>query len=148
MKTILIFALVAIAACSEAPVEQDLQSNIVDTIKCFVEKALPLLPQVTEIITAIKEQDFMTVMMIGMAMYEDIKEMIDVCIPKEKMLASNYDDFIKCSKSLNETSQVVAQLIGAIRNNDTAQIIKFIRIIQQNGGELTKQCGKYLPSIY
>jgi hypothetical protein len=57
--------------------------------------------------------------------------MIDVCIPKEKMLASNYDDFIKCSKSLTETSQVVAQLIGAIRNNDTAQIIKFIGTIKK-----------------
>ena len=90
----------------------------------------------------------MTIMMIGMAMYEDIKEMIDVCIPKEKMLASNYDDFIKCSKSPKETSQVVAQLIGAIRNNDTAQIIKFIGVIKKNGGKLMKQCGQYLPSIY
>ena len=102
MKAILIFALVAIAACSEAPVEQDLQSNIVDTIKCFVEKALPLLPQVTEIITALKEQDFMTVMMIGMAMYEDIKEMIDVCVPKEQILAAKYDAFIECAKTIRE----------------------------------------------
>ena len=39
MKAILLFALVAIAACNELPVEQDLQSNIVDTIKCFFNKA-------------------------------------------------------------------------------------------------------------
>ena len=144
MKAILIFALVAIAACSEAPVEQDLQSNIVDTIKCFVEKALPLLPQVTEIITAIKEQDFMTVMMIGMAMYEDIKEMIDVCVPKEQILAAKYDAFIECAKTIREASQVVAQLIAAYRNNDSAQVMKLIFQISRNGGELIEKCGDYL----
>ena len=144
MKAILIFALVAIAACSEVPVEQDLQSNIVDTIKCFVEKALPLLPQVTEIITALKEQDFMTIMMIGMAMYEDIKEMIDVCIPKEQMLTMDYNAFIECAKSIKDTSEVVAQLIRAIKNNNTTQIIQLIGAIKKNRGELMKKCGHYL----
>ena len=149
MKAILIFALVAIAACSEAPVEQDLQSNIVDTIKCFVEKALPLLPQVTEIITALKEQDFMTIMMIGMTMYEDIKEMIDVCIPKkEQMLTMDYDDFLECAKGIKEGAELVAQLISAVKSNNTSQIIKLIGIIEKNGGELMRKCRKYLPKIY
>ena len=116
MKAILIFALVAIAACNELPVEQDLQSNIIDTIKCFVEKSLPLLPQVTEIITAVKEQDFMTVIMLGMGMYEEIKEMIDVCIPKEKMLAANYSAFIDCASSLGGAVGDVFQLILAIKS--------------------------------
>ena len=144
MKAILIFALVAIAACSEAPVEQDLQSNIVDTIKCFVEKALPLLPQVTEIITAIKEQDFMTVMMIGMAMYEDIKEMIDVCIPKEKMLAVNYSAFVGCAESVGEISGLIAKLIAAIRRKDKVQILILIPQVLAAGGKVVRECGHFL----
>ena len=144
MKAILIFALVAIAACSEAPVEQDLQSNIVDTIKCFVEKALPLLPQVTEIITALKEQDFMTVMMIGMAMYEDIKEMIDVCIPKEKMLAVNYSAFASCAASVGGAVGVVAQLVSAISSGNIAQILILVPSVLSSGGNVVNQCGHFL----
>ena len=145
MKAILIFALVAIAACSEVPVEQDLQSNIVDTIKCFVEKALPLLPQVTEIITALKEQDFMTIMMIGMAMYEDIKEMIDVCIPKkEQILAVNYSGFIGCAESVGGITGVVAKLIAAIRRKDTVQIVILIPQVLAAGGKVVRECGHFL----
>ena len=144
MKAILLFALVAIAACSEAPVEQDLQSNIVDTIKCFVEKALPLLPQVTEIITALKEQDFMTIMMIGMAMYEDIKEMIDVCIPKEKILAANYSGFVNCAGSIGGAVGVVAQIISAIRNGNMALVIALIPKVLSSGGNIVKRCGHFL----
>ena len=144
MKAILIFALVAIAACSETPVEQDLQSNIVDTIKCFVEKALPLLPQVTEIITALKEQDFMTIMMIGMAMYEDIKEMIDVCIPKEQMLTANYSGFVNCAGSIGGAVGVVAQLISAIRSGNIALIIALIPKVLSSGGNIVNRCGHFL----
>lgn len=144
MKAILIFALVAIAACSEAPVEQDLQSNIVDTIKCFVEKALPLLPQVTEIITALKEQDFMTIMMIGMAMYEDIKEMIDVCIPKEQMLAANYSGFANCAGTIGGAVGVVAQLITAIRTGNMILILALIPKVLSTGGNIVNRCGHFL----
>ena len=144
MKAILIFALVAIAACSEAPVEQDLQSNIVDTIKCFVEKALPLLPQVTEIITALKEQDFMTIMMIGMAMYEDIKEMIDVCIPKEQMLTANYSGFVNCVNSLGGASGSILKLVNAIRSGNIALIIALIPKVLSSGGNIVNRCGHFL----
>ena len=144
MKAILIFALVAIAACSEVPVEQDLQSNIVDTIKCFVEKALPLLPQVTEIITALKEQDFMTIMMIGMAMYEDIKEMIDVCIPKEQILAVNYSAFVNCALSIGGAVGVVAKLIAAISSGNMAEILILIPTVLSSGGSVANQCGHFL----
>ena len=144
MKAILIFALVAIAACSEVPVEQDLQSNIVDTIKCFVEKALPLLPQVTEIITALKEQDFMTIMMSGMAMYEDIKEMIDVCIPKEQMLGINLYAFVQCANNVGGITGLIAKLIDAILRGDQVQIAILIPQVLAAGGKIIKQCGHYL----
>ena len=143
MKAILIFALVAIAACNELPVEQ-LETNPIDTVKCIVEKALPLLPQVTEIITALKEQDFMTIMMIGMAMYEDIKEMIDVCIPKEQMLAANYSGFANCAGTIGGAVGVVAQLITAIRTGNMILILALIPKVLSTGGNIVNRCGHFL----
>ena len=144
MKVILLFALVAIAACNELPVEQDLQSNIVDTIKCFVEKALPLLPQVTEIINAVKEQDFMTVVMLGMAMYEDIKEMIAACIPKEQILTISYTAFADCADSIGGATGVVRDLINLIRRKKFFEAFFFIAPALIAGGQVIAQCGKFL----
>ena len=114
------------------------------TLKCFVEKALPLLPQVTEIITALKEQDFMTIMMIGMAMYEDIKEMIDVCIPKEQMLAANYSGFANCAGTIGGAVGVVAQLINAIRTGNMILILALIPKVLSTGGNIVNRCGHFL----
>ena len=144
MKAILIFALVAIAACNEFPIEQDLESNAIDTIKCFVEKALPLLPQVGEIITAIKEQDFMTVVVLGMGMYEEIKEMIDVCIPKEQILAINYEAFLNCATSVGGATGNVLKLINKLRNKDYSGISTLIISVLSSGGSVVKNCGKFL----
>jgi hypothetical protein len=144
MKVILLFALVAIAACNEFPVEQDLQSNIVDTIKCFVEKSLPLLPQVTEIITAIKEQDFMTVVMIGMALYEDIKEMIAVCIPKEQILTIQWNKFASCAQNIGSLGGVVLQFVMKIILKDIIGASFLLPSVVASGGDVIIKCGKFL----
>ena len=114
------------------------------TLSILVEKALPLLPQVTEIITALKEQDFMTIMMIGMAMYEDIKEMIDVCIPKEQMLAANYSGFANCAGTIGGAVGVVAQLITAIRTGNMILILALIPKVLSTGGNIVNRCGHFL----
>ena len=144
MKAILLFALVAIATCNELPVEQDLQSNIVDTIKCFVEKALPLLPQVTEAIAAIKEQDFMTVVMIGMAMYEDIKEMIAACIPQEQILAIQWNKFANCAQNIGSLGGVVLELVMKIIFKDFIGAGFLVPAVLASGGEVIFKCGKFL----
>ena len=144
MKAILIFALVAIAACNELPVEQDLQSNIIDTVKCFVEKSLPLLPQVTEIVAAIKEQDFMTVIMLGMGIYEDIKEMIDVCIPKEQILAINFEKFAECALSLGSLGGDIFQIVTKIFAKDFVGAGLLVPSVLANGGNVINKCGKFL----
>ena len=144
MKAILIFALVAIAACNEFPIEQDLESNAIDTIKCFVEKALPLLPQVGEIITAIKEQDFMTVVVLGMGMYEEIKEMIDVCIPKEQVLAFDFSGFANCAGSVGGAVGVVAQLISHILAKNFLAAAALVPSALSAGGKVIDKCGKFL----
>jgi hypothetical protein len=144
MKAILIFALVAIAACNELPVEQDLQSNIIDKVKCFVEQALPLIPQVTEIIAAIKEQDIMTVMMLGMGLYEDIKEMINVCIPKEQILAANWDRFYDCAMGIGSLGGDAFILATRIAARDFLGAAALVPIVIANGGAVIDKCGKFL----
>ena len=144
MKAVLLFALVAIAACNELPVEQDLQSNIVDTIKCFVEKALPLLPQVTEIINAVKEQDFMTVVMLGMAMYEDIKEMIAACIPKEQILTIQWDKFASCAQNIGSLSGAVLEFVIKILLKDIIGASFLVPSVLASGGQVIMKCGKFL----
>ena len=86
----------------------------------------------------------MTIMMIGMAMYEDIKEMIDVCIPKEQMLAVNYAAFAGCAASVGGAIGVVAQLISAILSGNITRILILVPSVLFSGGSVVNQCGHFL----
>ena len=86
----------------------------------------------------------MTIMMIGMAMYEDIKEMIDVCIPKEQMLAANYSGFVNCAGTIGGAVGVVAQLITAIRTGNMILVLALIPKVLSTGGNIVNRCGHFL----
>ena len=145
MKAILIFALVAIAACNELPVEQ-LETNPIDTVKCIVEKALPLLPQVTEIITAIKEQDIMTAMFIDMSLFEEIKEIIKKYKPaqKEELLSMDLPAFARCAITVGGVAGIVFKLVTAINTGNTSGAIALIPEALAYGGKVIQKCGHFL----
>ena len=107
--------------------------------------ALPLLPQVTEIITAIKEQDFMTAMFIGMSLFEEVKEIIKECKPaQEQLLGRDLKAFARCATTVGGAAGIVLKLVLAITSGNTVSAIALIPGALAYGGRVIQQCGHYL----
>ena len=86
----------------------------------------------------------MTVIMLGMGIYEDIKEMIDVCIPKEQILAINFEGFLGCANSVGGVTGDVFNIIKKIKNKDYLGALALIPKVLESGGNVVKQCGNFL----
>ena len=67
--------------------EAQLQSqDIIETLKCLVDKATPLVPEVLQLVEAIKAQDFITIISLAQKLYQEGQAAYVACFKNEVFL--------------------------------------------------------------
>ena len=87
MKFAIIFALFALSICT-SPVsneELDLQTSgeIIDVLKCLLDKSAPLIPEVVQLIDAYKAKNLVKIIEILQKLVKEGKEVYLECLPQD-----------------------------------------------------------------
>ena len=87
MKFAIIFALFALSICTSpvATEELDLQTSgeIIDILKCLLDKSAPLIPEVVELIDAYKAKDLAKLVQIIQKLFNEGKEVYFDCFSQD-----------------------------------------------------------------
>ena len=117
MKTLLFLFLISCAFCNQSIEESvNLESNILDIVKCFVEKTIPLEGEIFELLAAIEEQDILKVIVLAQGLYSKITEITDQCMNVPANLTLNIAGIIRCLTNLKSTKQIVKDLISDLKS--------------------------------
>ena len=131
MKFTVIVALLALASCFnflqvEPEPEPVLQGeDVLEILKCLLDKSAPLVPEVVSLIEAIKEKDLIKIISIAQKLVEEGKAAYLECFEAEIELAFRFPN-IKidfqclggCGQAIMKNVPACLPLVKALKNKD------------------------------
>ena len=127
--------------------EIELQSqDIIEALKCLVDKATPLVPEVLQLVEAIKAQDFITIISLAQKLYQEGQAAYLACFENEVFLQSAIKKFpfdvdFECLQScvVNVVDGVKAckPLVQALVKKDFDEALKHLN-----------SCVSAVPKVY
>lgn len=146
MKFTLLLPLLVLAASQTAFLQEeqvvDLQSqDIIEILKCFIDKAVPLAPEVVQLIEAIKKQDIITIISIAQKLYQAGQQAAVECIPQQYLLGLNQECLMNCAGTIIEKVESCKSLFRALKEKkDGSAILLYLFGCLNAVPELKSKC--------
>ena len=150
MKFAIIFALFALSTCT-SPVsneEFDLQTTgeIIDILKCLLDKSVPLIPEVVQLIDAFKAKDLAKLVEIIQNLFKEGKEVYLDCFTQDIERFGVHSD-VNCLKGCEITFLAVgvsacSPLIYCLTRAGLAACIAQVTMCASSVPTISGACGK------